>query len=127
MSGPRRVLIADNDESVLIELERVLEDAGFDTTTTWDIRNAVQFLNTRSYDFVLLGESFSGIHAERMLQPAELAGNTPRVVILSAFPPRDDFPAGSSVVVCKRRPEDVLRAINTGITAERSAACARAA
>ena len=53
MSSFGTVLIVDNDESALIEIERVLEDAGFNTTTTWDVSEADQLLRSNNYDHIL--------------------------------------------------------------------------
>jgi hypothetical protein len=34
----KRILLADCHEDVLINLEKLLEDAGFETTTAWTAR-----------------------------------------------------------------------------------------
>jgi DNA-binding NtrC family response regulator len=127
MNRTGRVLILDNDEIVLIELERMLEDAGFHTTITWDRREAAQFLSTDAYDFVLLGDCFSRTEAERVLEHATATGNAPLLVILAAHPSDSCPPAGNSVVVCKRCPEEVLRALDAAAGAERRGLSARAA
>jgi ActR/RegA family two-component response regulator len=114
MSSFRTVLIVDNDEFALIELERVLEGAGFNTTTTWDVGEAVQLANTTDYDCILVGECFSGGNAEQLLNSESLAGRAHRRVILSArnIVLGTDLPTAGPITICKRRANDVLRALS---------------
>jgi len=114
MSSFGTVLIVDNDEFALIELERVLEGAGFNTTTTWDVSEAVQLVSTGDYDYILVGECFSGGNAEQLLHCRRLGGRAQRRVILSArnVVLGSDLPMAGPITVCKRRANDVLRALS---------------
>lgn len=114
MSSFGTVLIVDNDESALIELERELEGAGFCTTTTWDMSEAVQLASTADFDYILVGECFSGGNAEQMLGCKSLGGHAQRRVILSArnIVLGSDLPNAGPITVCKRRANDVLRALS---------------
>jgi len=114
MSSFGTVLIVDNDESALIELERVLEGAGFNTTTTWDVSEAVQLVSTSDYDYIVVGECFSGENAEQLLHCKSLGGRAQRCVILSArnIVLGADLPTAGPITVCKRRTNDVLRALS---------------
>jgi DNA-binding response OmpR family regulator len=49
-----RVLIVDRNEDVLLTLEWMLENAGFDTTTTWSGRDALLLLISRRFDLLLI-------------------------------------------------------------------------
>jgi CheY-like chemotaxis protein len=125
MSSFGKVLIVDNDESALIELERELEGAGFNTTTTWDVSEAIQLASTTDYDYILVGECFGGRNAEELWHSKSSGRRVQRCVILS---PRNvllggDLPATGPITVCKRRANDVLRSLS----GERSPALARAA
>ncbi len=42
----KKVLVADCHEEVLIALEKMLEDAGFDTTTVWTARDALKLVDS---------------------------------------------------------------------------------
>jgi DNA-binding NtrC family response regulator len=55
MERSKRVLIVDLDEELLILLERVLEDSGFTTTTTWDVRQGRALLQSGCFDFLVIG------------------------------------------------------------------------
>ena len=51
-----KVLIVDFDPDTLITLQHILEDAGVDTTVTWDEAEARRLLKTTSFDLLLLGD-----------------------------------------------------------------------
>lgn len=51
-----KILIVDHDDRVLIDLERVLQEEGFDTTTTWDPREAVTLLKFQKFELLLVGD-----------------------------------------------------------------------
>ena len=51
-----RILICDTDEETLIDLERMLEDAGFDTTTTWDAMDLVRLLEGNLFHLLIMGD-----------------------------------------------------------------------
>jgi len=52
----KHILIADDDEHVLMSLERLLEDEAWDTTTAWSGEDAMRWLNTKTFDLVLLDD-----------------------------------------------------------------------
>jgi len=54
-----RILLFDSDEQTLIDLQQQLEDHGFDTTTTWDVAEALQLARSRQFDLLLIGEHSS--------------------------------------------------------------------
>ena len=52
-----KLLIADNDEGVLIELERVFEDEGYATTTVLTREEVLALLCESEFDLVVLDDS----------------------------------------------------------------------
>ena len=52
----KKILVADCHEDVLIILERLLEDAGFDTTTVWTAKEALTLLDSHAFDLVLVNK-----------------------------------------------------------------------
>lgn len=50
----RTILVADCHDDTLIILEKLLEDAGFDTTTVWTATDALGFLDSKVFDLVLI-------------------------------------------------------------------------
>lgn len=51
-----RVLVLDWDEDVLVTLQHVLEDAGIDTTITWDYAEARTLICSQSFDILVVGD-----------------------------------------------------------------------
>ena len=43
----KRILIVDNDEKVLIALERALEQEGYDTETAWTLPDGLEAISER--------------------------------------------------------------------------------
>ena len=67
-AAKERVLILDVDERILIILERVLEEAGFDTTTTWSSADALLLLKTARFDLIVVGDHPPEIDAHAVLR-----------------------------------------------------------
>jgi hypothetical protein len=61
------VLVLDFDQDLLITLERVLEDSGFSTTTTWDVREGRTLMQCGCYDFFVIGNRPPELDAEVLL------------------------------------------------------------
>ena len=55
-SDPIRILIVDDDERVLIELERLLEGEGYSTATAWSGREALALSEKARFDVLLVDE-----------------------------------------------------------------------
>jgi len=64
---PRRVLALDCDADALIRLEHALENAGFSTTTTWHVPEALALLEDDSYEVFLLRSHPPQIDAHSIL------------------------------------------------------------
>jgi DNA-binding NtrC family response regulator len=77
-----KILIVDHDERLLIDLERVLQEEGFDTTTTWDPREAVTLLKFQKFELLLVGDhpQFAPVRTEYCSR----LKNTPWIVLQSA-------------------------------------------
>ena len=53
---PRRILIVDDDQDVLIALEHALEDEGYRTATAWSAEEALALSETSQFDLLLVDE-----------------------------------------------------------------------
>jgi DNA-binding response OmpR family regulator len=78
----RRVLILDCDADSLIRLQRMLEDAGIDTTITWDKREACQLLENAPFDLVVIGDHPPELDCAAILDDLSFRGKCPPVLIL---------------------------------------------
>ena len=54
-----RILILDNDEDVLVNLERVLEDEGYSTATAVHYEQALTLLSQHPFDLLVLDDHLS--------------------------------------------------------------------
>jgi DNA-binding NtrC family response regulator len=52
----KKILVLDTDADRLVVVEQMLEDAGYDTTITWDVRSAKELLAGDGFSLVLIGE-----------------------------------------------------------------------
>ncbi len=55
-NGRKRILVLDYDADRLILIERMLETAGYETITTWDLGEARELLGGNNFNLVLIGE-----------------------------------------------------------------------
>ncbi len=113
MNVRNRVLIIDVDERVLLDLQRTLEDAGFDTTVTWDSGEARRIL--RDYDFQLLMvcDHPPEVVPTELLSQLSAQLRLPRSVIVTCS---GETNISSAVAdppskVCKHNYEEVLRTV----------------
>jgi CheY-like chemotaxis protein len=63
-----RILICDTDVETLIGLEQMLEDAGFDTTTTWDAIDLERSCACNVFHLLIIGDHPPQMDAEAMLK-----------------------------------------------------------
>lgn len=83
MGGLRKkILILDHDERVLIDLERILEDEGFETTTTWDLREAWDRLAHREFDLLLLADHPPEVRCAEFLKTLQSRQISPSCIVL---------------------------------------------
>jgi len=85
-----QLLIADNDESVLIELERVFEDEGYATRTVLTRDEVSAILCEEEFDLVVLDDHFSDGDSIDLLTNIRRSEMRPLVVVtFHRYPPPD--------------------------------------
>jgi DNA-binding NtrC family response regulator len=88
----QKVLLADCHEDVLIALEKILEDAGFDTTTVWTARDAMRCLESQAFDLILVNEYLPDGECEDVLNALHKKGTQiPCIVMQPSAPQITDF------------------------------------
>ena len=102
----KRVLVADCHEDILIILERLLEDPGFDTTTVWTAKEALKLADSHAFDLILINECLPDAECEDVLRALQKRGEqTPCIVMQSSAPEIVDFTRfealGAKDIVCK--------------------------
>jgi DNA-binding NtrC family response regulator len=78
---PTNLLIADNDENVLIALERVFEDEGYATTTVVSHEEIATLIPEVDFDLIVLDDHLSDADSVQVLTDFQRAGLRPVVVV----------------------------------------------
>jgi DNA-binding NtrC family response regulator len=81
---PCRILVLDLDESVLIALEQVLEEAGFETTTTWSTDEAFLWLQRKHFDLIVIGDHPPEIDAHATLRRLQASHRLASCIVMRA-------------------------------------------
>ncbi len=55
MPAKQKILVVDHNSDLLIVLEKFLEDAGYETTTTWNSREALSLIDSLPFAAVIVG------------------------------------------------------------------------
>jgi|SRR5437588_10191192 len=95
----KTILIVDDDEQVLIELERLLENQGYNTTTAWSGREALQLLQSKSFNFVLLDGDLPDFTREELMRQAQTCSKSYWIVLQPQVRFRPESVSANSV--CK--------------------------
>ena len=87
MSTKRRVLLVDDEVTVLLTLKAVLEISGFDVQTATSAREGKARIKHHEYDMVITDMRMeSELAGSEVVQAARMAPYHPAVALLTAFP-----------------------------------------
>jgi len=78
----KRILVVNSDEQVLMNLEHLLENRGFDTTTTWDAAEALRTMTARSFDLLLVEDHPPIVNAGEMLRQMQYSRISSPCIVL---------------------------------------------
>lgn len=123
MDGSReKILILDRDERVLIDLERVLEDEGFETTTTWDLQEALDLLACWDFDLLLVGDHPPEVRSAELLKTLRSRHiSTPCIVLqtTACYPFENQYLCwlGAHAVMPKSEYRDIVAKIRERLSA----------
>jgi CheY-like chemotaxis protein len=87
----KAVLLLDFDADLLISLERLLEDSGFNCTSTWNVEQAYALMETGVFDFLVIGHRPPQLDADEILADLRLAGMRFGSFILGNLKREDGF------------------------------------
>jgi DNA-binding response OmpR family regulator len=113
----KKVLLADCHEDVLIALEKMLEDAGFDTTTAWTASDALRLMSSQNFDLVLVNEYLPDAECEVLLKALRSKGaQIPCVVMQPSAPQITDLKGlqalGARRIVCKYAYSEIVEVVS---------------
>jgi CheY-like chemotaxis protein len=114
----KRILIVDNDETVLCSLECLLGTMGYETETAWSGAQALELLRAQPFDLVLLDDQLSDADAIEMLQQLAAFSPLPPVVVTQNIPysqrkAQRFLGLGASAVVAKCDLEEIGEVVAT--------------
>ena len=88
MNVPRKkVVVADGNEEVLIALEKILEETGFDTTTVSTARDVLNLVDSRMLDLVLVNEYLPDAECEDLLKALRTRGERVPCIVMQPYTP----------------------------------------
>ena len=97
----KKILIADNDEGLLIAFEHALETAGYDTAVALNAGEMFSMLSRTRFDVVVLDDYLSDEGCFGVLARLQQAGVRPAVVVTHhRFPPHEVQEQLRSLGVC---------------------------
>ena len=113
----RKILVADCHDDTLIILEKLLEDAGFDTTTVWTAKDALRLLDSQVFDLVLINKYLPDAECQTLLNVLHKRGEAVAcIVMLPSEPGITDFTnfetLGARDVVCKYAYRQVVETVS---------------
>lgn len=82
-STPAQILIVDNDEDVLVSLERVLEDQGFTTATAINYEQACMLLSQRTIGLLVLDDYLSDRDSIQVVVDLRCSDMVPSLVVVT--------------------------------------------
>jgi CheY-like chemotaxis protein len=111
------VLIVDNNERILWKIQEILENAGFDTATTWSGHEALSLLKSGEFNVLLVDDYLPDLHSHDFLQRVSRLPIQPSIVVMhSDVAKPDDLRCyeslGVSQLVDKRDPARVCQAVS---------------
>lgn len=122
----KKVLIADCHEEVLIALEKMLEDAGFDTTTAWTARETLALMDSQVFDLVLVNEYLPDAECEDLLKALQKRGAQMPCVVMQPSAPeitniRGLQTLGVRDIVCKHAYRQIVEVVSEYLACDKKA------
>jgi DNA-binding response OmpR family regulator len=108
---PSKVLIFDRDPDALITLQHLLEDAGLDTTITWDEAETRNLVANTRFDVILLRDCPPGLIAENVRHDLRDEHHCPCMVLIANQGEAEYFLRLGFMVTDKRVPSRVLEQV----------------
>jgi CheY-like chemotaxis protein len=112
-----KVLIVESNDKMAEDFKTRLQDAGFDTRTTWSGHEALALLQSREFDVLLLDSYLPDLHAADFLKRLSRLPLQPWVVVmkgsLASESVRRYRTLGVSSVVSKRDAAQVVQAVSS--------------
>ncbi len=108
-SERKRILVVDDDERLLMALEALLENEGYDTATAWSGQEALRLLRSGTFDLILLDDYLPDVTSEEILRQLQgMLVRTPVLLMQTASLTDDSAVRYARLGAGKPRPETQL-------------------
>jgi DNA-binding response OmpR family regulator len=105
----RRVLLVDDEVTILLTMKAVLEISGFDVDTAASAREGKSKIKLREYQMIITDMRMeSDASGREVIQAARTAPYHPAVALLTAYPEDDFADLGADKVLVKARQTAIL-------------------
>ena len=124
-----KILVADCHDDTLIFLEKLLEDAGFDTTTVWTAKDTLSHVDSHVFDLVLVNEYLPDAKCEDLLRELQKRPESVACIVMLPYGPEmTDFirleKLGARDVVCKHDYGQVVKMVSECLACEKKSRAA---
>jgi DNA-binding response OmpR family regulator len=113
-AAKKRVLVIDDDEQVLISLECLLENEGYETAVAWSGQEGLAMLRSKPFDLVLLDDYLRDIEHEEIFNEIQEMKVQPLVILtesaMSTEARKYFIDLGATAVVSKWAPCEEIAA-----------------
>lgn len=106
MDRRKTVLVVDFDSELLIALECLLEDCGFDCTSTWDTNQGYELMRSGMFDILVIGNRPPQLQPQEFVSILRRQGLRFGVFVLGNLDHQDGF--SNLVDQLRRFPCDLL-------------------
>ncbi len=117
MEKRRRILIADIDDELLTKLTNFFESKGYETTTAWGGREALDELGEGQFDVVLLSDYLPGVESAELWRAVRGLPGKPAVALMQPARPGPEiqktyFKEGGICVLRKRSATEIASSLH---------------
>jgi DNA-binding response OmpR family regulator len=91
----KHILIVEDDETLCEELQDILEDEGFDVTSSHDGLDGLDLATRKDFDLLLLDLRLPGMSGLDILKEVRAKRLPIKIVVLTGSPRTDDPPKGT--------------------------------
>ena len=102
-----RILLVDDDEEICDEIKGLLEDEGFRVAVAGDGMKAVDLLDKRQFDLMILDLKIPGIPGIEILRHVKGKRSATKVLVVTGKPMKNFFDSDEDANVVPEDPEQI--------------------
>jgi len=123
MEKEKRILIADVDDDLLTRLAVLFKEKGYETTTAWGGREALEQLSSGDFDIILLSDYLPDVASAELWRAIRHLTRKPAIALMQGAEPgaeitQDYLDQGGQCILRRESPDLVVeslhKCLNTG-------------